>query len=234
MSRRSSADRAARSSAVMSRARASTEAVSPTSNGLTSSAAGHELVVGPRLAGEGEHAVVGVDERSFFGHQVHPVAHRVHQQDVVAGQRGQRRLVVVLDLEDDRCPPRRGEPLVDAVHGGLDLVLVGQVFGQSLAGGVSQRHEHHPAASARLGLEQLLVGPKAAQQVLDSSIRSTRAMTWRPVAHPVVDAGQGPGHGRIGGRLGQSSGSTESGDTKVRPGRVPAGADRSASDWLDR
>ena len=58
-----------------------------------------QLVEGPGLAGQGQHPVAGVDQRALLGHQVQAVPHRVDQQDVVAGQGGQR-------ARGSRPPPR--------------------------------------------------------------------------------------------------------------------------------
>ncbi len=183
--------RVARSSAPQASARASTVAVSVTSNGLISRAPADQPVERAGLAGQGQHPVAGVDQRALHGHQVEPVAHRIDQEHVVAGERGQRPGVVVLDLEDDRRPTRGAPPLVDALHRGLHLVLVGEVFRQALAGRVGEGDEDDPPAVLRFALEQLVEGPEPAQQVL-RQLHPVDAHDHLPVgaSDGVLDAGE--------------------------------------------
>ncbi len=57
-------------------------------------------------------------------------------------------------------------PLVDAGDGRLDLVSVSHVLGQALPRRIGHGQEQHPPTEPRVGLEQLVEGPEAPQQVL--------------------------------------------------------------------
>ena len=85
------------------------------------------------LATEREHSVVLVEQRSFLGDQVQPVAHRVDEQHVVALQRGYRSGEVVARIEKHRLPSGRRPGGVDLLGERLHLLAVGQVLGQTLA-----------------------------------------------------------------------------------------------------
>ena len=61
-----------------------------------------QLVVGARLLRQHEHAVALVQRRAFLRNEVHAISHRVHEQDVVGAEGGDRAREVVVDVHHDR------------------------------------------------------------------------------------------------------------------------------------
>ena len=80
----SASARRARSAGAMSRAWRSTAAVPVTSKGLISSASGCSSANAPASRDRARTPSVVLTMRPFLGHQVEPVAQRVHEEDVVA------------------------------------------------------------------------------------------------------------------------------------------------------
>ena len=155
--------------------------------------------------GQNEHTLTGVDQRAFLGHQIESVPDRVDQQDVVAGQGSERPGVVVLDFEDDRGPCRCGPALVDPLHRRFDLVLVSEIVGQPLAGGIGEGYQDHPLPSVRFVVEQLVEGPEPTKQIL-RQLHPVDPDDDLAVGTPdfVLQGGGGGPHSRIGGRGPQS------------------------------
>jgi len=163
-----------------------------------------ELVERTRFSRKCEHPVALVDERTLLRHEVEPVPHRVHQQHVIAGEGRERPGVVILDVEHDRRPIRCSPAFVDARHRGLDLVLVGEVLGQSLARRVGERDEDHSTTTVRLALEELVEGPESAEEVLRElhAVDSDHDLAVG-VADPFVDPQGRFRHRGVRGRLGE-------------------------------
>ena len=92
-----------------------------------------QLGEGPGGLREDQHAVPLVEDRPFLRHQVHPVHHRVDQQDVVQLVGGQSPRVVVLHRQPDRGPAGPPEPAIDPLRGAHALVGVGAVLAKPLS-----------------------------------------------------------------------------------------------------
>ena len=125
-----------------------------------------QLAPGSGLAGEDEHAVGPVEQRSLLGHQIEPVTHRVDEQDIGDAQRRQRVGPVVLDVQGDGRPGRRAPGLVDPLGGVHDLGPVGEILGQALPRGIRQRHVDHLAPPLGVGHQELLEGQHPPHDVL--------------------------------------------------------------------
>ena len=144
-----------------------------------------QLVVRARLTRQAQDTVAAVRQRPFQGDQVQPVAHRVDEQHVAAHEAGERTRVVVALVEDHRIPPRGPPALVHAGGGLLDLVAVGEVFGQRLARGIEEGRERHALAQLRMLLEQEVVREEAAHDVL-RQLHPVDAHDQLPVTHPLL------------------------------------------------
>jgi hypothetical protein len=87
-----------------------------------------ELVVGAGVLGEHEHAGSLVQGRTFLRNEVHPVAHRVDEQDVVGPQRRHRARKIVVHVEHDGLIAIGRPPLVHDGGQMLDLRSVGEIL----------------------------------------------------------------------------------------------------------
>ena len=136
------AARRRRSAGSIDRARCRVSAVPATSKGLTPKRGLGELLPGAGLVGEDEHPFAAVEQRALLGHQVEAVAHRVDQQDVGDGQRGQRAGAVVFDVQDDGVHVGGPPGVVDPLGRVRDFGPEGEIVGQPLPRGIDQRDVH--------------------------------------------------------------------------------------------
>ena len=108
----------------------------------------------------------GVDQRPLLGDEVHPVPHRVHEQQVEVLVERDRLLEVVAQAQVDRHPVGRAVAVVDDRHERLDLLEVLDVLGDVLARGLQVRDEGHALAELGMLLEEDVERGEAAQHVL--------------------------------------------------------------------
>ena len=134
--------------------------------GIHDQRVGRELVRGPGLPGQDQGQAVPGQDRAFLGHQVHPVADGVDQQDIGDCVGGQRACVVVADVEHERLPGRGAELVADLLAHPQDAAGVLAVLGDAAARRVGQRDVRDPVAPFGAGAQQLPVGLQAADDVL--------------------------------------------------------------------
>jgi hypothetical protein len=157
-----------------------------------------ELAGDARLARQHEHAVALVDDRALLGDEVQPVSHGVHEQHVVAAQRGDRAREVITGVVEDRRPRGRAPLLVDATDDALDLLPVGEVLGQALARRVHERAEDDALAPLGIGAQQVVVGEEAPHDVL-RELDAVDAHEQLAIAHLRLELAQSVG-ARVGRR----------------------------------
>ena len=125
-----------------------------------------DLLEGAGVLGEDQHAVLGVDERSFLGDQVHAVEDRVDHERVVVPVGRQRGREVVLETHVDRHPVGVAVARVDLGHEVHHTLAVGDVLLDVLARGLQAGQKGDPALELGVQLEEAVEGEKAAQDVL--------------------------------------------------------------------
>ena len=174
-----------------------------TSNGFTCSASSPSTSAAP-VSRESTTAGDALGQHQPLEHdQVHPVADGVDEHDVAAAHDGQRRRVVVADVEDQRRPVVGAELVVDLLGQPLDARGVLAVGREVLARGVVEHRVHDPPAPLGAGAQQLAVGEQAAPHVL-GQLGAVDPADDRPVADDVLEHAQRAVDAAAPGRAGAS------------------------------